>query len=47
MERKVKFSYDFKLCCVQEVLRDNCSLGFVARQEGYNAKHIWQSELFG
>lgn len=45
MERKVKYNYDFKLRCVNEVLQGNCSLNSVAKENKLQASNLrkWMS----
>jgi len=40
MERKVKYNYDFKLRCVEEVLKNNRSIKSVAIAEGLNESNL-------
>ena len=40
MERKVKYSYDFKHLCVQEVLEQHCSVNSVAKKHNVDNKSI-------
>ena len=45
MERKVKYNYDFKLRCVNEVLEGNHSLNSVAKENNLQASNLrkWMS----
>lgn len=40
MERKVKYNYDFKLRCVEEVLKHHRSIGSVAIANGFNKSNL-------
>lgn len=40
MERKVKYTYEFKHRCVKEVLNKNRSIKSVAREEGLNESNL-------
>ncbi|MEN9908874.1 MAG: hypothetical protein RLZZ540_2023 [Bacteroidota bacterium] len=40
MERKVKYNYDFKLRCVNEVLKSNRSIGSVAKENDFDESNL-------
>ena len=40
MERKVKYTYDFKLCCVEEVLKHHRSAESVANAHGFAKSNL-------
>ena len=40
MERKVKYNYDFKLRCVNEVLTSNRSIGSVAKENNFDESNL-------
>ncbi|MHA3789340.1 transposase [Flavobacterium hauense] len=40
MERKVKYNYEFKLCCIEEVLKHHCSAESVAYEHGFTKSNL-------
>lgn len=40
MERKVKYNYEFKLRCVQEVLKNNYSIRSVAKENNFTESNL-------
>lgn len=40
MERKVRYNYEFKLRCVEEVLKQHCSIGAVAIANGFSESNL-------
>ncbi len=40
MERKVKYNYEFKLRCVQEVLKNNRSIRSVAKENNFTESNL-------
>ncbi|AWG24916.1 transposase [Flavobacterium kingsejongi] len=40
MERKIKYSYEFKLRCIEEVLKENLSAESVAKKYGFDKSNL-------
>jgi transposase len=40
MERKVKYNYEFKLRCVSKVLKENCSINSVAKENNIRLSNL-------